>query len=62
MIVAIVALCLVAVAGVVIAVLVVRMRKTNDVAEEIPAADAAETGVEEEAQAESETQEETTAE
>jgi hypothetical protein len=41
MIVAIVALCLVAVAGIVIAVLVVRMRKTDDVVETIPAAEAA---------------------
>jgi len=40
MIVAIVALCLVAVAGIVIAVLVVRMRKTDDVVETIPAAEA----------------------
>lgn len=62
MIVAIVALCLVAVAGVVIIVLAKRMTKTDDAAEEIPAADAAETEVEEEAQAESETQDENTAE
>ena len=41
MIVAIVALCLVAIAGIVIAVLMVRMRKTDDVVETIPAAEAA---------------------
>ena len=49
MIVAIVALCLVAVAGIFIAVLFVRMRKTDEIAEETPAAEeAAETEAEEE--------------
>ena len=58
-IIAIVALCLVAVAGIVIVVLAVRMRKPADVAEEIPAAEVAaeETQVEEEAPAEPETEE-----
>ena len=60
-IIAIVALCLVAVAGIVIVVLAVRMRKPADVAEEIPAAEVAaeETQVEEEAPAEPETEETT---
>jgi hypothetical protein len=59
MIIAIVALCLVVVAGIVIVVLVTRMRKTDDVVEEIPAAEEAaeETKVEEEASAETETEE-----
>jgi hypothetical protein len=60
-IIAIVALCLVAVAGIVIVVLFVRMRKPADVAEEIPTAEVAaeETQVEEEASAEPETEETT---
>ena len=58
MIIAIVALCLVAVAGIVIAVLAVRVRKTDNVVEEIPTAEEAaeETKVEEEAPAETETE------
>ena len=59
MIVAIVALCLVAVAGIVIAVLVVRMRKTDDVVETIPAAEAAAEEAEVEAPAETEATTET---
>jgi hypothetical protein len=54
-IIAIVALCLVAVAGIVIAVMASRMRKTDVAAEEIPAAEEA-AEVEEEATAEAETE------
>lgn len=56
MIIAIVALCLVAVAGIAIAVLVARMRKPEGVAEEIPAAEAAIAEAEAPAEAEAATE------